>query len=468
MDWKYRLKRLFANRFALSAVLFLAVITVGGLCALFGILNTATSCVGFMRPEFVKQDPSLPRAEVASRPVRTAASLDGPAPVTPWPKRVSQKTAAAEAAVQNTLTGQRVLIQLYGGYQSLTGRTVVEDVDSSSTVARLDNGLLSFFASGDPDPAVQAASLKRFQNALDDRGLPLLYLQSPIKITSNDDLPYGLEDTSNRNADDLLAALDDVGIDYLDFRQTLKDAGGNWADWFYVTDHHWTQEAAFLAFQALCGRLEDYDQTVAVSRGSKRHPISIDPRWADRETYDVSTLPGFFLGSHGKRVGSLYAGMDDFALWVPKLPTLLRYDPTNPISYGDAEETILFPDRLEEQDPFSANPYTYYSGGDYGISRIKNYYNPQGPRVMLIRDSYACALTPYLAYAASEVITIDPRYFYGNLLSYVDWTKPDVVLVMYSSGMVRSEQYFRLLSQPAAPSKSDVLRWKTDWYEEEK
>lgn len=461
MNWKPKLKRLLADRFSLSAALFLLVMTVGAFSALFGVLNSSTACAGFDRPSLTKKDPSLPHCATVTRPL-SAGALNAPAPVDSWPERFSQKTAAAEASVQSALTDRHTLIQLYGGFQALTGRTVVEDVDPASTVVRLDNGALSFVASGDPDPTAQAASLKRLRHALDARDIPLLYLQAPSKITGQGDLPYGVEDSSNQNADDLLAALDEAGVDYLDFRRTLKDAGGPWKDWFYTTDHHWTQEGAFLAFQALCDKLEDYDQTLSAARGVKRRPIVIDEKWTDRATYRITTLPDFFLGSQGKRVGSLYVGMDDFALWTPDCPTLLRYDATDPAAHGDAEDTVLFPERLEEKDPFDANPYTYYSGGDYGAARIKNYYNPQGPKVLLIRDSFACAITPYLAYASGEVTTIDPRYFSGDLLSYVDWIKPDVVLVMYSSGMVRSEDYYRLLSQPAAPSKGDVLRWKTD------
>lgn len=459
MNWKHMLKRLLGNRFSLSAILFLAVVTVGAFSALFGGLAEANACAGFERPALAKTAPALPHVQTVPRSL-SAAALNTAAPVASWPERFTQETAAAENAIQQALTDQHLLIQLYGGYQTLTGRTVVEDIEPDNTVVRLDNGSLTFAAEGAPSAAAQAASLKRLQHALDDRGISLLYLQSPSKIEDSAALPCGVTDTANENADALLAVLEKVGVDYLDFRQTLRDAGGPWQDWFYVTDHHWNQEGAFVAFQALCAKLEDYDQQVNVSRGVKRRPISIDGRWTDRDSYDISSLPSSFLGSQGKRVGSLYAGMDDFALWTPKFPTLLRYDATNPVSYGDASETVLFPKRLEEPDPFDANPYTYYAGGDYGAARITNYYNPQGPRVLLIRDSFACAVTPYLAYATSQLTTIDPRYFTGDLLSYIDWVQPDVVLVMYSSGMVRSEDCYRLLSQPAAPSKGDVLRWK--------
>lgn len=463
MNWKRKCVRFFTNRFSLSAALFLLVITVGAFSALLGVLDGTTACSGFTLPALTKTDPTRPHNEPAA-PALSARALNTSAPVPSWSHRVTQTIAAAENAVQTALTDQHLLIQLYGGFQSLTDRTVVEDTaDPDYSVARLDGGSLTFTTSGAPNAAAQAAFLKRLQLALGDRDIPLLYLQSPSKVEGdNGALPYGVTDTGNQNADALLAALDEGGIDYLDFRQTLRDAGGDWADWFYATDHHWNQEAAFTAFQALCAKLGDYDQTVTVSRGAKRRPIVIDEKWAQRETYDITTLQNRFLGSQGKRVGSLYAGMDDFALWVPNCPTLLRYDATTPAAHGDAEETVLFPVRLEETDPFKGNPYTYYAGGDYGFTRVTNYYNPQGPKVLLARDSFACAITPYLAYSCSELFILDPRYFQGDFLQYVDWVDPDVVLVMYAPGTLRTEAAFSFLAQPAAPSKGDVLRWKED------
>ena len=463
MNWKYKLKRLVTNRFALSAILFLALTAAGAFSALFGVLDGATACAGYVRPSLVKTDPQAPSRAVAA-PALPSGALDAPAPLAPWSDQVARKTAAAEAGLQEVLTDQHLLIQLYGGFQRLTGRTVVEDAaDPTYSVTRLQSGLLTFATGDSIDPNPKTATLKRLQHALDDRGISLLYLQAPSKVEPGvDSLPYGVTDASNQNADALLAALEDAGIDCLDLRQTLQDAGGDWADWFYATDHHWNQEGAFVAFQALADKLADYDQTTTVSRGGKTSPIVMDGKWTRRDAYDITTLPSAFLGSQGKRVGSLYAGMDDFDLWVPKSPTLLRYDAANPARHGDAEETVLYPERLEAADPFAANPYTYYAGGDYGFTRVTNYYNPQGPRILLVRDSFACALTPYLAYSCSELAILDPRYFQGDFLHYVDWVDPDVVLVMYAPGTLRTEAAFSFLSQPAAPSKGDVLRWKQD------
>lgn len=462
---KTRLRRLFADRFAWTAALFLAITLWGALTVLLGVLDAQSACAGYQAPSKqvlgLKTDPGLPARTLAADPAKgdlSAVSAD----VTSWSQQLSAGTAAAEEAVTSALERDHSLIELFGLYQDAAGRTVVEDpADPQYAVVKLPGGSLTFTGQGDPDPQAQAAELKRLQLALDERGISLLYLQAPSKLEpGKTDLPTGVTDSSNACADRLLAALEDKGIDYLDFRQTLKNAGGAWTDWFYKTDHHWTQAAAFRAFQDLCAKLEDYDQTVSVSWGTKRQRISIPDRYTDPDSYASATLPGFFLGSQGKRVGSLYAGTDDFVLSTPQFPTLMYYSAgSDGQRWGDAGETVLFPERVEQQNWFDATPYTYYSGGDYPIAYLTNFYNPDGPRILLIRDSFAGAMTPYLAAVSSQLTTIDPRYFSGDLLSYVDWLRPDVVLVLYSSGMVRGEDYYRLLPQ-SAPAKGDSLRWE--------
>ena len=203
--------------------------------------------------------------------------------------------------------------------------------------------------------------------------------------------------------------------------------------------HHWTPEAAFLAYQTISQVLsEDYG-------------FQIDPAWTDPGSYTRTTYSDYFLGSQGKRVGTLYGGVDDIELWAPTFKTQFTY--SIPIydmeRTGPFEESLLFPERIEEVDYFNGNPYTLYAGGDYPMARIYNEENTGGKRILLLRDSYACALTPFLALDCGELITIDLRYFRDDLLTYVDWLEPDLVLVMYTAGSTALDELFRFFPSDA-------------------
>ena len=343
----------------------------------------------------------------------------------------------AETAVNGDLDRDHLFIQLYGGVQRLSGRRVVEDAVGENTVVRLSTGGLNFVdlqaAPGvGPQVAENAAATAAFAQCLEALGIPYLYVNAPQKLQRGEALlPTGVEEYGNESADAFLEELERQGTDYVDLRPLFEE-NGIYSNWFFRTDHHWKPEAAFFAWQALTDELEE------------RYGLAADPALTDPANWDTRVLEHFFLGSQGKRVGSLYAGVDDIELWVPTFHTNFTY--SIPIydmeRTGPFEESLLFPERVEERDYFGGNPYTLYAGGDYPMGRIYNEVHPEGKRILLLRDSYACALTPFLALSCGELITIDLRYFHDDLLSYVDWLEPDVVLVMYTAGSLALDPLF--------------------------
>jgi hypothetical protein len=236
----------------------------------------------------------------------------------------------------------------------------------------------------------------------------------------------------NENAAQLLSLLDELGVDNLDLRPAMQAGALNGAPLFFRTDHHWTPEGAFLGNKTLCRVLEE------------TYGIPINQAALNPENYDVNTYESWFLGSQGKRVGTLYAGVDDINLWRPKFPTDFTY--SSPAYFADRsgpfEESLLFRERLDPKDYFGGNPYTLYSGGDYALARMYNHTNPNGARILLIRDSFACTLAPFLALQCGELMTMDLRYFQDDFAAYVDWLQPDMVLVMYTASTARLDKMF--------------------------
>ncbi|UQT49037.1 hypothetical protein M5E87_03115 [Flavonifractor plautii] len=130
----------------------------------------------------------------------------------------------------------------------------------------------------------------------------------------------------------------------------LFEENGIYSNWFFRTDHHWKPEAAFFAWQALTDELEG------------RYGLAADPALTDPANWDTRVLEHFFLGSQGKRVGSLYAGADDITLYTPKFDSELTYScPAYGFTRtGPFETSVCFPERVAQQDWFNGNPYTYY------------------------------------------------------------------------------------------------------------
>lgn len=351
----------------------------------------------------------------------------------PLTEKLQDFLSTAETKANRALDRDHLFIQLYGGIQRLSDRTVIEDVDPRYSVVKLADGSLTFINAEPRDVTGHGRSVARLAEVLEDRDIPLLYVQAPQKLRPGDErLPEGVTDYGDDYADQILDLLREQGVSTLDLRKTFASSGRDWSSFFYRTDHHWTPEGAFVAHQALAEVLK------------RDYGFDIPDRNTDPDAFVRKTFPDWFLGSQGKRVGGLYGGVDDVELWRPRFYTDFTY--SVPIydmeRKGPFETSLLFPERLEEKDYFGVNPYTLYAGGDYPLARIYNHWTGEEKRILLLRDSYACALTPFLALDCAELITVDLRYFHDDLMTYVDWLKPDLVLVLYTAGSTALDELF--------------------------
>ena len=426
-----------------GAVLFLAATAAGAALLLTGLVSTAPARSGVRLPQRGEGYAAAPLALSRTAPDQRGEGETVAAPS--LAEEVQGFLSTADAQANAALDQDHLFIQLYGGVQALSDRTVVEDVDPQWSVVKLTDGTLTFVNTEEKDVSEHGRAVARLARALEGREIPLLYVQAPQKLQGDDPrLPEGVADHGDDYADQVLSVLAEQGVPALDLRETFAATGRDWSSFFFRTDHHWTPEAAFLAHQAISEVLEG-------TFGWDLPDRNTDPAAFRRET-----LSDWFLGSQGKRVGSLYAGVDDFEVWTPAFQTDFTYSAPfyDMEREGPWEESLLFPERVEERDWFGGNPYTLYAGGDYPMGRIVDHENEDGPRIMLLRDSYACVLTPFLALDCSELITIDLRYFQDDLLTYVDWLEPDLVMVMYTSGSAALEELFHFF--PDAPEP---------WYE---
>ena len=76
--------------------------------------------------------------------------------------------------------------------------------------------------------------------------------------------------------------------------------------------------------------------------------------------------------------------------------------------------------------------YSMFLGGNQSLGVVTNTNNPDGPKLLIIRDSYADSLVPFLTAHYSEIHLIDPRYYHLSVKDYVAQNGIDQALVLYS------------------------------------
>lgn len=344
-------------------------------------------------------------------------------------------TEHGESALNKGLDRSHAFIQLYGAVQRLLGQRLVEDSTPDTSVTKLENGALTFCGLGNAyiDPTENAEKTAVFVEELTQMGFPFLAVVAPEKIQyGTKPLPEAVPEFGNEIADAYLEVLAEAGVDAFDLRPAFN-AREDYYDLFFRTDHHWKPEGAFFA----CG--------VLMEELSERYGFPVNEEALDEENWDKTVYKDWFLGSQGKRVGSFYAGVDDFTVYTPQFDTAFRYT----IPERDAEragtfsEALCYEEYVTERNWFNGNPYVYYSGGDWAEATMVNEANPDGPKVVLIRDSFSCALAPFLALQCSELTTIDLRYYQGDLKEGIAEIDPDLVMLLYSASTTRLESLFQ-------------------------
>lgn len=150
---------------------------------------------------------------------------------------------------------------------------------------------------------------------------------------------------------------------------------------YYKTDHHWTSEGSYLAYRQY-----------ALSSGIKPH---------SPEEYNVKVATRDFLGSLYSKVLDVRSEKDVIKLYYYK--NRIK-DYTVDIN-GKTYDSIYFMDRLKEKDK-----YKVFLNDNYPYIKVNGNPN-ETEELVVIKDSYANSLIPFLAEHYKTIHVIDPRYY---------------------------------------------------------
>ena len=300
-------------------------------------------------------------------------------------------------------------LNMNGGMRNVFGQREMNGV------VKLDNGHLIMpgdFA-GDAIIQTNAENIIRFKNYLEEKDILFAYA---ITLTNNSkyepsELPEGTADFGNENWDKLKDLLKDGGVTVIDFREELYKDGISQYDMMYKTDHHWTTEMGFYAYQKFTDFLE-----AGLS-------CEVDPAVKTLDNYKITTYPDWHLGSAGQRTGRFFAGVDDFDLIVPQFETFLT--DMDKKHQGSYEELLIDTEALKHRDLNSRLTYDSVLSDSQG--NFINHLSRNDKKILVISDSFGKAVCPFLDISYGQVRSVDGPV--GGEL--IDSFQPDAVLVFY-------------------------------------
>ncbi len=172
---------------------------------------------------------------------------------------------------------------------------------------------------------------------------------------------------------------------------------------YYRTDHHWTTRGAYYAYRSIAAKM-----------GFKA---------SDMEEFKIQQVTDSFYGSLYSKSGYRHISPDSIELYMP----------INPMDYkveycmeGKTASSIYDMDALGKKDK-----YMVFLGGNYPLIRITT-PGRNNRKLLIIKDSYANTLVPFLLEHYDEIYMVDPRYYTDSIEKLVRDEHIDNIMILYN------------------------------------
>ena len=192
------------------------------------------------------------------------------------------------------------------------------------------------------------------------------------------------------------------------FKDITEDFLSEWdsKQLYYKTDHHWTSEGAYECY-SLLGGLMDYAPVPESSFRKERINNFYGTSYSKSALWTVSPDKMDLWSNQEQPEGSVKVEIRDG-------------------SDVKSSESYFFLERLNEDDK-----YPVFLDGNHSLVTITN-SAAKGGTLVVIKDSYAHTIVPFLSQNYSKIIMADLRYYKKEISALAEEENADAVLILYS------------------------------------
>jgi len=204
------------------------------------------------------------------------------------------------------------------------------------------------------------------------------------------------------------------GINYIDVYNTLDKHDKEYI--YYKTDHHWTTLGAYYSF------LE----------AAKAMDLEVK-----KDYYNVERVSNDFYGTLYSKSGYEVKTPDYIDVYLPKDENdeyVVNYveEQKKSASFYDSE-------KLETKDK-----YGVFLGGNHPVVKIKT-TSKEDRKLLIFKDSYANSFVPFLTQYFSDIIMVDPRYYYDDIEKLIEEEGISDILYLYNANTFFSDTSLELV-----------------------
>lgn len=180
---------------------------------------------------------------------------------------------------------------------------------------------------------------------------------------------------------------------------------------YYRTDHHWTSYGAYEAYRAYCGQ-------------AGIEPLPLDSFEKKEVTHDFK--------------GTIYSKLNDGRIGADTITIFENPADQLTVFYTDTDQTtdsLYNFDYLEKKDK-----YSMFLDNIHPLIEITNETADSQRELVLIKDSYANAMVPFLVNHFKKVYVFDTRYYKQGPSSFIE-DHPQVtdVLLLYNMNTIDTD-----------------------------
>ena len=238
-------------------------------------------------------------------------------------------------------------------------------------------------------------NLKAIQDFANETETPVHVIVVPSAYTVlTDYVPSGLPAVDEREAMNEGLPVLSASCDVINIWDKLEDAQHDYV--FYRTDHHWTTYGAYIAYRDYCEKagLVPYNAF-----------------------FEAANTAGDFYGtsySKCKKVGTL----PDTISYFPFDATISYYGKTYPGIYDFTKLT-------------TRDKYAMFLYGNHAESLVESEESrDKKGSLLIIKDSYADSMIPFLTRNYSSITCIDPRYYLGSVQELAKGDYDDILILL--------------------------------------
>lgn len=248
------------------------------------------------------------------------------------------------------------------------------------------------------------ASLKQFKRHY--KKLDAFFLLAPnAGNILEDKLPnFTKLNDQNQYMDQFFKEIKSYGYTPIDVRNAFKKARED-TQLYYRTDHHWTTDGAYLAYQQAAKKM----------------------KLTNNVTYKPYVVKNDFRGTLASKSGFVNGVNDAIKIYMPYKDK--DYN-NSVIYYADTKTKTTEFYQLDNLDTKDA--YTVFGGSNHPMYTIKT-PTKSSEKLLLVKDSYANSFIPFLAQGYREIVVVDPRYFFDNIDDIIKAEGITQVMFLYNA-----------------------------------